>query len=139
MAYSLLYFFNCKISGIISSIPIINSVAAVSCGICDGQILLDLDYSEDSSAEADANFILTGDNKIVEIRMLGSCEPGLDYASTFVLSNREHIDKVSNGDASIANVSKYQGQTCTREFLKVSSPDVCAIVSHTTEATARMA
>ena len=69
-AYIALYeaFFNCKISGIISSIPIINSVAAVSCGICDGQILLDLDYSEDSSAETDANFILTGDNKIVEIQ-----------------------------------------------------------------------
>ena len=61
-------FVHCKRSEIITKIPIIDSVAAVSCGIHNGQILLDLDYAEDSSADADANFILTGQNKIVEIQ-----------------------------------------------------------------------
>ena len=45
-----------------------DQVAAVSCGICKGEPLLDLDYAEDSEAEADANFVLTGKGMIVEIQ-----------------------------------------------------------------------
>ena len=48
--------------------PIIDSVAAVSCGIVSGQPVLDLDYEEDSTAETDANFVLTGSGGIVEIQ-----------------------------------------------------------------------
>lgn len=55
-------------NGLISNYPICESVAAVSAGICDGQLLLDLDYQEDSSAQVDANFVLTGDGRIVEIQ-----------------------------------------------------------------------
>lgn len=54
--------------GLISSYPIRESVAAISAGICDGQILLDLEYEEDSSAEVDANFVLTEHGLIVEIQ-----------------------------------------------------------------------
>ncbi|UUP17918.1 Ribonuclease PH [Nitratireductor thuwali] len=43
-------------------------VAAISCGICDGTPVLDLDYAEDSAAETDANFVMTGMGGIVEIQ-----------------------------------------------------------------------
>ena len=45
-----------------------DQVAAVSCGICKGEAVLDLDYAEDSEAEADANFVFTGKGMIVEIQ-----------------------------------------------------------------------
>jgi len=48
--------------------PIVDSVAAVSCGVYKGEAILDLEYSEDSAAQADANFILTGSGKIIEIQ-----------------------------------------------------------------------
>lgn len=48
--------------------PILGQVAAISCGICEGTPVLDLDYVEDSSAEADANFVLTGDGKLAEVQ-----------------------------------------------------------------------
>jgi ribonuclease PH len=48
--------------------PIVDSLAAVSCGIYNGEAILDLDYAEDSNAEADANFILTKSGKIIEIQ-----------------------------------------------------------------------
>ena len=48
--------------------PIREYVAAVSCGICNGEAVLDLDYNEDSHAEADTNFVLTESGKIVEIQ-----------------------------------------------------------------------
>ncbi len=48
--------------------PIVDGVGAVSCGIVQSTPLLDLDYPEDSSAEADANFVLTHSGKIVEIQ-----------------------------------------------------------------------
>ncbi|PCI45394.1 MAG: ribonuclease PH [Alphaproteobacteria bacterium] len=54
--------------GKLAQLPVRASVAAVSCGIYQGMPVLDLDYDEDSVAETDANFVLTGDNKIVEIQ-----------------------------------------------------------------------
>ena len=59
-------------AGVLSNDPIIESMAAVSCGIYGNQALLDLDYAEDSEAETDANFVLTGSNKMIEIQ--GSAE-----------------------------------------------------------------
>jgi len=49
--------------------PITTQVAAVSCGIHDGNAVLDLDYIEDSSAGSDGNFVLTGDGAIVEAQI----------------------------------------------------------------------
>ena len=57
---------------IINSDPIVETVAAVSCGIYANQALLDLDYAEDSEAETDANFVLTESNKMIEVQ--GSAE-----------------------------------------------------------------
>jgi len=48
--------------------PITGQVAAISCGLWDGTAVLDLDYPEDSTAQADANFVLTGDGGIVEVQ-----------------------------------------------------------------------
>ena len=45
-----------------------DNVAAISCGISDGVPVLDLDYVEDSSAETDANFVITGSGGLVEIQ-----------------------------------------------------------------------
>tara|TARA_R110000782_G_scaffold78276_6_gene155311 strand:+ start:70736 stop:71452 length:717 start_codon:yes stop_codon:yes gene_type:complete len=55
-------------SGALTEDPIVNQVAAISCGIYQGTPILDLDYPEDSSAEADANFVLTGDSKLAEVQ-----------------------------------------------------------------------
>lgn len=57
--------------GVIAKDPILDQVAAVSCGIFSGTPVLDLDYEEDSTAEADANFVLTGTGDIVEIQATG--------------------------------------------------------------------
>lgn len=54
---------------IISTDPIMDHVAAVSCGIYAGQPVLDLDYPEDSEAGVDGNFVLTGSGKLVEVQM----------------------------------------------------------------------
>lgn len=57
--------------GVMTVDPILDQVAAVSCGVCSDQPVLDLDYEEDSSAEADSNFVLTGSGTIVEIQATG--------------------------------------------------------------------
>ncbi|MDA9771691.1 ribonuclease PH [Emcibacteraceae bacterium] len=54
--------------GTIESIPIIHEIAAISCGVYKGTPVLDLDYDEDSSAETDANFVMTGAGKIIEVQ-----------------------------------------------------------------------
>jgi ribonuclease PH len=53
---------------VLKTVPLTGQVAAVSCGIVGGAPVLDLDYDEDSSAEADANFVLTGTGGLVEIQ-----------------------------------------------------------------------
>lgn len=56
-------------SGVIVSDPIIDHVAAISCGIYAGQSILDLDYPEDSAAGTDGNFVLTGRKRLIEVQM----------------------------------------------------------------------
>ena len=58
-------------SGAVTRDPLLDQVAAVSCGVYQDTPVLDLDYDEDSSAEADSNFVLTGDGNIVEIQATG--------------------------------------------------------------------
>ena len=57
--------------GLIKTDPILDVVAAISCGVHQDVPVLDLDYEEDSNAEADANFVLTGQGQIVEIQATG--------------------------------------------------------------------
>ncbi|MBF0665127.1 MAG: ribonuclease PH [Brevundimonas sp.] len=60
-----------RAEGVLKADPILDQVAAVSCGVCSDQPVLDLDYEEDSTAEADSNFVLTGAGGIVEIQATG--------------------------------------------------------------------
>jgi ribonuclease PH len=61
--------------GILSSLPLVDQVAAVSCGIYMEAPVLDLDYAEDSAASADINFVLTGRGGIVEIQGTAEAAP----------------------------------------------------------------
>jgi ribonuclease PH len=56
-------------AGLVTSDPLVDHVAAVSCGIYAGQPVLDLDYAEDSEAGTDGNFILTGRGRLIEVQM----------------------------------------------------------------------
>jgi ribonuclease PH len=57
-----------KARDILRTIPLRDHVAAISCGVCSSTAVLDLDYAEDSEAETDANFVMTGAGQIVEIQ-----------------------------------------------------------------------
>ncbi|MDP3401416.1 MAG: ribonuclease PH [Brevundimonas sp.] len=57
--------------GVLKTDPLTDQVAAISCGVFKDTPVLDLDYEEDSSAEADSNFVLTGSGSIVEIQATG--------------------------------------------------------------------
>jgi ribonuclease PH len=56
-------------------LPITDFIAAVSCGIWDGSAVLDLDYAEDSTAHADANYVLTAKGEIVEVQATAEDRP----------------------------------------------------------------
>jgi ribonuclease PH len=64
--------------------PLSGSVAAVSCGMIDGRALLDLDYSEDSTAEVDANVVMTGEGGLVEVQATAERTP----------LSRAHLDEL---------------------------------------------
>jgi ribonuclease PH len=82
----------------IEEIPLNDSVAAISCGLWEGEAVLDLDYAEDSNAQADANFVFTGAGGIVEVQgtaegdpfshdqflaLMGLAQKGVDELGTF--------------------------------------------------------
>ena len=71
-------------TGAIDRLPLTGSVAAVSCGVVDGQPLLDLDYPEDSAAEVDANVVMTGDRGLVEVQATAERTP----------LSRTHLDEL---------------------------------------------
>ena len=58
--------------------PVIGQVAAISCGVIEAAPVLDLDYAEDSSAEVDANFVLAGDGRMIELQATGEQRPFTD-------------------------------------------------------------
>jgi len=57
--------------GLINKSPIKSQIAAISCGILNGQVLIDLDYEEDSAADVDANFVFTSDFELIEVQSTG--------------------------------------------------------------------
>lgn len=61
--------------GLLKEMPMKDSVSAISVGICNHQACLDLDYSEDSTAETDANFVITGGGGLVEIQATAEKTP----------------------------------------------------------------
>ncbi len=70
--------------GRLTSSPLNGSVAAISCGIIDGAALLDLDYAEDSTAEVDANVVMTGGEGLVEVQATAERTP----------LSRAHLDEL---------------------------------------------
>lgn len=73
-------------AGIVASMPLRDSVAAISCGVVEGSPVLDLDYAEDSTADTDANFVLTGTGGIVEIQATAEGAPFDDASFTRMLA-----------------------------------------------------
>ena len=61
--------------GLLGTVPLTGSVAAVSCGVVGGVALLDLDYSEDSTAEVDANVVMTAEGGLVEVQATAERTP----------------------------------------------------------------
>ena len=59
----------------IANVPLTDSVSAVSCGVVQGDAVLDLDYAEDSVAETDTNFVLTGSGKLIEVQATAEGAP----------------------------------------------------------------
>src|SRR5215213_8850776 len=57
-----------KTRNMLKTSPLRDNVAAISCGIYNGTPVLDLDYAEDSEADTDANFVMTGDGRIIEVQ-----------------------------------------------------------------------
>jgi ribonuclease PH len=70
-----LAFRHCLRMNIMSTMPLRDQVAAVSCGLWGGQPVLDLDYAEDRDAQTDANFVLTGAGGLVEVQGTAEGEP----------------------------------------------------------------
>ena len=62
-------------TGALSETPLVAQVAAVSAGIVDGQVLLDLDYSEDSRADTDMNFVMDNEGRFIEVQGTAEAAP----------------------------------------------------------------
>jgi ribonuclease PH len=84
-------------SGQVTRSPLTGQVAAVSCGIFAGAAVLDLDYAEDSKADADANFVLTGDGRIIEVQGTAEGAPFAesDFLALMALARRGIADLMS--------------------------------------------
>ncbi|PIR31861.1 MAG: ribonuclease PH, partial [Alphaproteobacteria bacterium CG11_big_fil_rev_8_21_14_0_20_44_7] len=76
------------------------SVSAISCGIFKGEALLDLNYEEDSAAEVDANFVITGKGQLVEIQGTAEEEP---------FSEEQFLEMMKLAKKGCAEISEMQG------------------------------
>ncbi len=85
----------------IKTLPLRDSVAAISCGICSGEAVLDLDYDEDSNAGADANFVITGKGALVEVQAT---------AEGAAFTEEQFIQMLSLAKAGITSLSGLQQQ-----------------------------
>ncbi len=88
---------------IIASNPILDSVAAVSVGIVEGSLLLDLDYVEDSAAEVDMNVVMTGKGRLVEVQATAEREP-------FSVEKMNSLVRLAR--LGIKTISKIQRESC---------------------------
>ncbi len=79
-------FEHCRKANIMSRNPLVDQVAAISCGIHEGVPVLDLDYAEDSAAHTDGNFVMTGKGGIVEIQATAEGAPFTESELTNLLN-----------------------------------------------------
>jgi ribonuclease PH len=92
--------------------PLSGSVAAVSCGVIDGRPMLDLDYSEDSRAEVDANIVMTGEGGLVELQSTGERTP----------LSRAHLDEMLGlAESGIGQLRAVQEQAIAAGIAALSS------------------
>ncbi len=89
--------------GIVTSDPMLDHVAAISCGIYAGQLVLDLDYDEDSAAGTDGNFVVTGRGKLVEVQASAEGAPfsADELTSLLVLAAKGTAELVAAQKAAI--------------------------------------
>ena len=83
--------------------PLTGSVAAVSCGMVEGEVLCDLDYSEDSRAEVDANVVMSGDGGLVEVQATAERTP---------VSRASLDDLLALAEPAIAQLRDAQAEAC---------------------------
>ena len=88
--------------------PVKDHVAAISCGIYDGEEVVDLDYDEDSTAETDANFVMTGAGGIVEIQGTAEGDPFTEaqFTNLLALAKAAIADLVKHQAEAVAAFSK---------------------------------
>ena len=85
--------------GALKASPLKGSIAAISCGLYQGEAVLDLDYDEDSTAQADANFVLTGTGGVVEVQGTAEGEP---------FSEAQFLDLMKLAQSGCATLTKAQ-------------------------------
>lgn len=91
--------------GLLAGDPLHNSVAAVSVGVVDGEVLVDLCYEEDSRAEVDMNLVMTGDGQFVEVQGTAEAKP----------FSAEHLLAMTRlGAAAIGELTAYQRAVLAR-------------------------
>jgi len=95
--------------GLITKSPLTGTIAAVSCGVVDGIPMLDLDYPEDSSAEVDANVVMTGRGQFVEVQSSGE-------ESTF--SPEQLTSLLALAQRGLKELSAIQTAFLTKQLLK---------------------
>jgi ribonuclease PH len=84
----------------LTAIPLIAQVAAISCGVVGGEAVLDLDYVEDSGADVDANFVMSGDGALIEVQATAEADP-------FQRSQlNKMLDLASDGIADLAGLQR---------------------------------
>jgi len=90
-------------AGDLKADPLTGSVAAVSCGVVEGETLCDLDYSEDSRAEVDANVVMSGDGGLVEVQATAERTP---------VSRASLDDLLALAEPAIAQLRDAQAEAC---------------------------
>jgi ribonuclease PH len=95
-------------AGKLPRVPLIDHVAAISCGIHNGTPVLDLEYVEDSSAQVDANFVLTGAGRIIEIQSTAEDTPFTkgEFDALLRLAEKGIGELVDHQKAALARVVK---------------------------------
>ena len=89
-------------TGEIECIPLTDQIAAISCGIYKGEAVLDLDYDEDSVADTDANFVLTGSGGIVEVQGTAEGKP---------FSKEQFLERMALAKLGIERLTALQRET----------------------------
>jgi len=94
---------------IIKDHPLRDHVAAVSCGISNGEAVLDLDYEEDSAAETDANFVITGSGSLVEVQAT---------AEAAVFTDAQLHDMIALARAGVAKLVELQKSAIAKNLMQ---------------------